>query len=193
VRWSVYILFALIACAFDASVGSILEIGSIRGCVLPSVVVFMALQAPRKLVVRAAMLAGLAADLFSPLILPEGGTLVVLGPNLLGFALGGLVVAPLRALLSRQNPLSAPVATLSFSLFAGLATGAVWVLRSAIWGSVPPWWPESGGHEALRVLLGAIGDAAVALPALWLLGKSRPLWGFLTTTKVSPGIARQSA
>jgi hypothetical protein len=192
-RWSVYVLFALVACAFDASVGSILEVGSIRGCLLPSVVVFMALQAPRKQVVRAAMLAGFAADLFSPLILPEGGTLVLPGPHVLGFALGGLVVAPLRALLSRQNPLSSPVATLVFTLFAGVATSAVWVLRSVLWGSVPPWWPESGGQEAFRVMLTAFGDAIVAIPAFWFLGKSRPLWGFLTTTKVSPGIARQSA
>ncbi len=190
-RWSVYILCVLLACTLDASVGSVFEVGGVRAQLLPAAVVFMCINAPRRVTLRAAMVAGLAADLFAPTILSDGSTLVVPGPRVLGFALGALAVVPLRGLLYRQNPLSAPVATMIFTLLASLAFIAAWILRALLLDTSAPWWPGSAGGELALRLGGALGDGLMAVPAFWLLNKMRPLFGFTTATRVAPGAARQ--
>jgi hypothetical protein len=192
-RWSIYILAVLLAAAFDASFGSVLSIGSMRGQALPAVVVFALLSAPRRVGVRLAMAAGLVADLLAPVALPSEAALVVPGPRILGFALGALAVIPLRGLLYRQNPLSGAAATFVFSLLSAVGFVFLWSVRSLVLDGGAPWWPGSGAGEVLLRLLGAVGDAVVALPVLWLLGKTRPLWGFASTTRVSPGMARQGS
>lgn len=191
-RWSVYLVAVLVAAAFDASFGSVLSIGALRGQALPAVVVFALLSAPRKLGVRIAMAAGLVADLLAPVALSSQTVLVVPGPRILGFALGALAVVQLRSLLYRQNPLAGSAATFVFSLLAAVVFVFVFSARSLLLDGGAPWWPGSGAGEVWLRFLGAIGDAIVALPALWLLGKTRPLWGFTTATRVSPGLARQS-
>jgi hypothetical protein len=191
VRWSVFIIIVLFTCALDASLGAVFEIGGIRGQLLPAVVVFMCLAAPKRIAVRAAMLAGLAADLFAPMVLADGTLLVVPGPRVLAFALGALAVVPLRGLLYRQNPLSSSAATFLFSLLVGIVWVFLWIIRSVILSSSAPWWPATGASEVFLRVFAAVGDAALALPVCWLLEKSRPLWGFRVTMRVSPGAARQ--
>lgn len=190
-RWAVYIVCVLVAAAFDASFGSVLAIGPVRGTLLPSVVVFVLLSAPRRIGVRAAMAAGLVADLFAPVVLASEQVLVLPGPRVLGFALGALAVLPLRSLLYRQNPLSGGVAVLVFSLLSAVAFVFLWSARALLLDGGAPWWPGSGAGEVWLRMFGACGDALVALPAIWLLGKTRELWGFAATSRVAPGIARQ--
>lgn len=192
-RWSVYAVAILIAASLDASVGSLFAVGELRGQFLPAVVVFALLAAPRKLGVRIAMLGGLVADLLSPVVLPTQEVLIVPGPRALGFALGALAVIQLRSLLYRQNPLAGSAATFVFSLLAAVAFVFIFSIRSLVLDGGAPWWPGSGAGEVWRRFLGAIGDGILALPTLWLLGKTRSIWAFTTATRVSPGLARQSA
>ena len=191
-RWSIYIVAVLLAAALDASFGSVLAIGELRGQFLPAVVVFALLAAPRKIGVRLAMLAGLVADLLAPVVLDSQEVLVVPGPRVLAFALGALAVIQLRSLLYRQNPLAGAAATLAFSLLAAVAFVFLFSMRALFLDGGAPWWPGSGAGEVWRRFLGAIGDALLALPVLWLLGKTRLLWAFTTSTRVTPGLARQS-
>jgi hypothetical protein len=201
VRWSVYIVAVLVAAAFDASFGAVLAVGDLRGHLLPAVVVFALLAAPRRVGVRLAMLAGLVADLLAPIVVAQaaavdGGAetaelLVVPGPRVLGFAFGALAVVPLRGLLSRQNPLSSAAATLVFSMLAAVVFVAIHIVRGWILDGGTPWWPGTGSAEVLRRALGAAGDAILALPAMWVLARTRPWWGFTVMTRVSPGLARQ--
>jgi hypothetical protein len=190
-RWSIYIVAVLLAAALDASFGSVLAIGELRGQFLPAVAVFALLSAPRKIGVRLAMLAGLVADLLAPVVLDSQEVLVVPGPRVLAFALGALAVIQLRNLLYRQNPLAGAAATLAFSLLAAVAFVFLFSMRALFLDGGAPWWPGSGAGEVWRRFLGAVGDAVVALPTLWLLGKTRPLWAFASSTRVSPGLARQ--
>jgi cell shape-determining protein MreD len=191
-RWSVYAVAILIAASLDASVGSLFAVGELRGQFLPAVVVFALLAAPRKFGVRIAMLGGLVADLLSPVVLPTQEVLIVPGPRALGFALGALAVIQLRSLLYRQNPLAGSAATFVFSLLAAVVFVFVFSIRSLVLDGCAPWWPGSGSGEVWRRFLGAIGDGILALPTLWLLGKTRSIWAFTTATRVSPGLARQS-
>jgi hypothetical protein len=192
-RWSVYLVALLGAAAFDASFGGIIGVGDLRGHLVPAVVVFALLSAPRKMGVRLALLGGLVADLLSPIVLPSQEVLVVPGPRALGFALGALAVLELRGLLYRQNPLAGAAATLVFSLLTAVTFVFLFSVRALFLDGGTPWWPGSGAGEAWRRTLGALGDALVAIPALWLLGKTRPLWAFATATRVTPGLARQGA
>lgn len=190
-RWTVFLAAVLLAAALDASLGGLFVVGEVRPRLLPAVVVFALLSMPRKGTVRAAMLAGLVADLLSPGVLEQGGSLVVIGPNTLGFALGALAVVPLRTLLYRRNPLSGVFATVVFSLLASVAAIALWALRARLLGTTPPWWPGTGAGEAWLRLMGALGDGMLALGVLWLLERTKPLWDFAVATKLAPGAARE--
>lgn len=193
-RWSVFILFALVALAIDASLGAILSIGDAQPRFLPSVVVFALLSAPRMHAVRIAMLAGLLADLLSPTLRTDGTQLVVIGPWTLGFALGALAVVPLRSLLYHRNPISSGFATLVFSLLASVVFVAIWTLRLLLLrDESPSWWPGTGGGEVWHQAKVALANGVVAIPAVWLLDKTRVLWGFSTAKRVVPGAAREAA
>lgn len=190
-NWLVYLVALLVALAFDASVGGVLAFGETRPQVLPGVVVFALLSAPRRTAVRAAMLAGLLADLLAPMVAEDGSMLAVPGPRVLGFALGALAVLQLRSLLYRKNPLSGAVTTFAFSLLAAVVFVAVWTLRGAVTGGGAPWWPTTGAMEMWGRFLGALADAGLAIPVLWLLEKTRSLWDFAVVTRLSVGAARE--
>lgn len=190
-RWSVHFLAVLLAAALDAGLGGLFTIGDFRASILPAVVVFVCLSAPKRIALRAAMAGGLAADLFSPTILADGSTLVVPGPWTLAFALGASAVLPLRGLLYRQNPVSNGAAVVVFSAFAALGWISVAIVRSAAIDAPVPWWPASSLSELLVQLLNAVADGVLALPVFWMLVRTKPIWGFETKTKLTPGVARE--
>lgn len=192
-RWSIYILAVLLAVAADSSVGGILKVGDAQPRFLPCVVVFALLSAPRVHAVRLAMLAGLIADLLSPSLRADGSQLVVIGPWTLGFALGALAILPLRSLLYHRNPISSGFATLVFSLLASVAFVAVWVLRLKLIGDdSPSWWPGTGAGEVWQQSKVALANALIAVPTVWLLNRTRGIWGFSTAKRVVPGAAREA-
>jgi cell shape-determining protein MreD len=193
-RWAIFVLFALIGVAIDASLGGILKIGEAQPRFLPCVVVFAILSAPRQHAVRLALLAGLVADLLSPVLRSDGTQLVVIGPWTLGFALGALAVVPLRTLLYHRNPISSGFATMVFSLLAAIVFVATWVIRTLLLrDDTPPWWPGTGAGEVWRQAKVALANGAIAIPTVWLLERTRPLWGFSTAKRVIPGAARDLA
>lgn len=192
-RWSIYILAVFVAVAADSSIGGILKIASAQPRFLPCVVVFALLSAPRMHAIRLAMLAGLVADLLSPSLRSDGSQLVVIGPWTLGFALGAMAVLPLRSLLYHRNPISSGFAVLLFSLLASIVFVAVWIVRLKVVGDdSPSWWPGTGASEVWHQGKGALANAAVAIPAVWVLNRTRGIWGFSTAKRVVPGAAREA-
>lgn len=191
-RWSIYLVFLLVALAFDASVGGVLRIASVQPRIVPATVVFALFAAPRLHAVRIAFLAGLLCDLLSPSVRSDGTQLVVIGPWTLGFALGALAVVPLRSLLYHRNPFSGGFAVIVFSLLASVVFVAIWSARILFLSDeLPAWWPGSGAAELWRQAKSSFANGVIAIPALWILGKSRALWGFSTAKRVVPGAARE--
>lgn len=190
-NWTVYLIAVLVALAFDASLGGLLEFGSSHPQLLPAVVVFALLSVPRRIALRAAMLAGLLADLLAPMVGEDGSLVAVPGPRVLGYALGALAVLQLRGLLYRRNPLSSAVTTFVFSLLAAVAFVALWTLRGSLLGGGAPWWPSTGASEMWGRFLGAIAEGLLAIPVLWLLEKTRPMWDFAMVTRLAVGAARE--
>lgn len=190
-NWLVYLLAVLLAAALDASFTPVFEVGGVRPQLLPAVVVFTLLAAPRRIGVRAAMLAGLVADFLTPELDADGSLLYLPGPRVLAFAFGALVALPLRGLLYRRNPLSGAAAVFAFSLASGLAFVAVWTVRAHLVDGSAPWWPGSGAGEVWQRTLAALLGAALAVPTLWLLEKTRSAWGFIEVPRLAFGPARE--
>ena len=68
----------------------------------------------------------------------------------------------------------------------------IWTVRAGILrDESPSWWPGSGGGEVWHQAKVALANGIVAVPAIWLLDKTRPLWGFSTAKRVVPGAARE--
>lgn len=190
-RWTVFLVAVLVAAAIDTGFGRILEFGGVQPHVLPAVVVFTLFAIPRRLALRAAVLAGLVADLLAPVVVSDGTVLVVPGPRVLGFAFGALALLQLRSLLYRRNPLAGAFATLVFGAAVAVTYGFAWSLRSLVLGTSAPWWPATGASEAMHGLLVALADAALSVPLLWFLERTRPVWGFVSNTRVTTGLARE--
>ena len=191
-RWSVFILATLVALAFDASLGTILRIGESQPRLVLCVVVFALLSAPRVHAMRIAFLAGLLTDLLAPVIRPDGTQLVVIGPWTLGFALGALAVVPLRSLLYHRNPISSAFATGVFAVLSAVVFVSVWVLRMLVLGDeTPSWWPGTNAGEVVRQAKSALASGALAVPAIWVLERTRGVWGFSTAKRVIPAVSRE--
>jgi hypothetical protein len=191
-RWSIYLLACLIALAFDASVGGILRIGEAQPRLVLAVVVFALLSAPRIHALRVAFLAGFLTDLLAPAIRPDGTQLVVIGPWTLGFALGALAVVPLRSLLYHRNPIASGFATAVFGTLAAVVFVAIWVLRMMLLkDETPAWWPGTNAGETTRQVKSAIASGALAVPAIWLLERTKGIWAFSTAKRVIPAVSRE--
>ena len=190
-RWTVFLVAVLVAAAIDTGFGRILEFGGVQPHVLPSIVVFTLFAIPRRLALRAAVVAGLVADLLAPVVLSDGTILVLPGPRVLGFAFGALALLQLRSLLYRQNPLAGAFATFVFGAAVAVTYGFAWSLRALLFGTSAPWWPSSGASASLHGLLVALADGALSIPLLWFLQLTRPIWGFVSNTRVTTGLARE--
>lgn len=191
-RWSVFILACLVGLAFDASLGSILRIGEAQPKLVLAVVVFALLSAPKVHALRIAFLAGFLSDLLAPAVRPDGTQLVVIGPWTLGFGLGALAVVPLRSLLHHRNPVASGFATAVFGTLAAVVFVFVWVLRMLLLrDETPSWWPGTNAGEVVRQTKAAFASGLLAVPAIWLLERTKGLWAFSTAKRVIPAVSRE--
>ena len=178
-RWWVFVLFTVLAVGLDNGFGSVFTLRgawflapSFAGCL----VAFIALSAPAPTVVWAGWFVGLLIDL-SPGLGEAVGSLHVIGPHALGFALGAWLVLTLRIYVFRRRVLT--VAMLTFAVV--WAAGVVQVLL----GIVRFWLPWAGGELVpfgIGELLHATGNAAysalLAIPVGWMLIQSISIWRF---------------
>jgi hypothetical protein len=99
----------------------------------------------------------------------------------------------MRSLLYHRNPISSGFATFVFTLLAAVAFVFVWTVRALLLrDESPSWWPGTGGGEVWHQTKVALANGVVAVPTIWLLDKTRPLWGFSTAKRVVPGAAREA-
>jgi cell shape-determining protein MreD len=142
------------------------------------VVCFVAMFTPVGVTLWVALLAGLAVDLSGPRALEGGGTVWVLGPNALGFALGAYAVLQLRALLVRGNPLSVGILAFLAAVLAAVVATAVLFLRVQVEGmfDYSARLAFSAQGELIARLGSAVYTGVVAVPLTLML---RPLMGLL--------------
>lgn len=134
---------------------------------------FVAMSAPRATVFWTAAALGVCLDLLFRLPMREAtGTITMVGPHALAYALSAQLILSMRALMMRRNPL-----TLGFLAFAGcllalLVLNGIYAIRAA--AGAPIAW------EAKRQLVAATGSALyTGLLALVLAFVLLPLTGAL--------------
>ncbi|HMN95912.1 MAG TPA: hypothetical protein PKC43_09980 [Phycisphaerales bacterium] len=177
-RWSVFLVAALLVTALDGSLMGLFSVGGTAPSLAPLLVVFVAMHAPRPTAMWAGMLVGLLADLSTPLVDGTLRPIHLIGPAALGYLFAVNLVLPLRSMVLRRNPLTLVVLVALASFGCGLVITAIWTARSLLGESIDPFGGRSAAGElALVSLRGALSGAA-ALPMGWLLMKSAPIWGF---------------
>lgn len=180
VRWPVFAIFTYFVLALDAGLKDLLGIGSdgIGPGFMLIFMVFVASMAQRNAVLWASLLIGLLVDL--SLEYPIGnGVSVIVGPNALGYLLGGILAYELRSMIYRRHPLTMPLLTLAAGLTAQVVAVFIISFRHLLANWIPAYALEwSTTDELVNRFLMILYSALIALPLGWLLTRLAPLFGF---------------
>ena len=107
-NWFVFAIITWISFGLELALTPVLDAGS--SGVHPSMVIplmaFIALYAPRKQALWAAIVLGVLMDLLAPMPRIDGGSVVIIGPYALGYLLGAHFILAIRGMLIRRNPLT---------------------------------------------------------------------------------------
>ena len=178
-RWLVFVIAAFMAVAagfrfqqYLHPSGAWFLTPSFAACLLA----FVALLGPPVVVVWAAWILGMLADL-SPGLGESGGGLHVIGPHALGYPLGAWLVLNFRTWMFRRRVTTVAMLTFVCVLAAGVVQIVIGILRY--------WLPWAGGElvpfglgEILHECGNAGYSAILAIPVGWLLLQTLPLWRF---------------
>jgi rod shape-determining protein MreD len=114
---------------------------------------FIAMTAPRPVVLWAAVALGLLLDLVFEVPLKQAGSnLTMIGPHALAYALGAQLIVVLRGIMIRRNPLTLGFLSLVGALVANLVLWTIFSLRSV--AGAPLVW------ETKHQIVAALGSAA---------------------------------
>ncbi len=145
-----------------------------RPMLLLILLVFIGLQAPAMAVAWSAVVLGLLADIM--LQQHEPG---LIGPWALGFLAAGYALVQLRNLLFRDSMFTIAIMTLVAGVFALLVATTLHALRQNIgFLGNDPVEGFSAAEQLYRGFIAMLYTGLVAVPAGYLLLKSKELWGF---------------
>ncbi len=175
-NWLAFALVAWVAFGLELGLQSTLQLETLRGA--PSVVfivcVYVALHAPTRLALWAALVLGLVLDLLTETPTRSGGTAVVAGPYALGYVLATQLVLSLRGLINKRNPLSYSLLALLGSLVVHAVYLALFQLR-ALYDPGVEW---SAAAQVKSRAGASMYTALVALPLSVLLVRLDSFLGF---------------
>lgn len=172
-------LVALAVClSLDMSFLDLVEMGGVHPSVTATLLVFVALFAPRQTALWAALGTGLLLDMVSPVADAAGRPFHLPGPYALGYVFGTQLVLLLRSMVFRRNPIAVGILTLPYLIAVGLAFMAVWSVRGLMPDSAVPWQGEPVTGELLRWLGRAVYSGLFGIPFGWLLLTTWPIWRF---------------
>jgi hypothetical protein len=132
VNWLAFAVAAWICLGLDAGLAPLLSPG--MGRIAPSfvvpLVVFVALHAPPRTVLWAALLLGLLTDLTNPLVRADTGeALWVLGPNALGTMLAAQLVLAMRGMVLKRRLVTMIVLSILAAAVASVVVVAIFAVR----------------------------------------------------------------
>ena len=174
----VFVIALFFCVSLDSSLMPVISIGGFSPSTTATLVVFVALFAPRSVALWAGLAAGLLMDLSIPAAAAGDRSLVVPGPYAIGFVFGTQLVLLLRSMVFRRNPIAVGLLTTPFLIAVSLAWMAIWLIRGLDADSILPW---AGGHalsELFSRLVWAVMSGAVGIGTGWLLLFSWPVWRF---------------
>ena len=174
----IFFLALFFCVSLDSGLMPVISFFQLSPSTTATLVVFVALFAPRSTALWAGMAAGLLMDLSIPAAAAGDQSLIVPGPYAIGFLFGTQLVLLLRSMVFRRNPIAVGLLTTPFLIAVSLAWMAIWLVRGLDPESILPW---SGGHAGTQILsrLGwALQSGVVGIAVGWLLLFSWPIWRF---------------
>jgi len=177
-NWFVFALIAWVCFGLELALLPVFDAGS-RG-VHPSMVipllVFVAINAPRKPTLWAAIILGVVMDLLSPMPAVDGGTITIIGPHALGYLLGAHLVLTVRGMLIRRNPLTMVVMSMFVMLVAQVVFVSIFTARDLVSDQLI--WDAS--EQLTQRLFSSLYTGISALLLSFVLFALGPVFGFHT-------------
>jgi len=181
-RALIVIIATIIAMAFDSSFGGVFtlrSIGSITPLAMPCLLVFIALFAPKTIVLVLSIVLGVLVDL-SPGQGHLTGGIHLIGPHALGYLVTVLFVLKIRVVVFRRRVLTIAVLATGSVIVTGSVYAFVMLARGVLYWNPPA---SGGGIEAFAKLLGtAIYTGLLAVPLGWCMLATIGMWRFQSPT-----------
>ena len=177
-NWAIFSILAYLGFALQLLADPFWSIGDpdvyqYSPVLLLILLVFIGLQAPAMAVAWSAVILGLLVDIAPPQ--NESG---LIGPWALGFLAAGYALVQLRNLLFRDSMFTIAIMTLIAGVFAMLVATTLHVMRGVPLLGNDPVVGFSAAEQLYRGFITLLYTAAVAVPAGYLLLKTRSWWGF---------------
>lgn len=176
-NWLAFALLAWLALGMQLGLAPLLSpgSGSVSGSFVIPVLVYVALHAPSRTAVWAALVLGVLIDLTSPMPRGDGGEAYVLGPHAIGcFAAAHFTLAA-RGLVIKRNPIAFTVLCVLAAAVAAVIAVAFFTARSLYPGDPIAW---SAGSELLTRLGSALFTGLFALVLTLPFALLTPFMGF---------------
>lgn len=173
-NWLAFVLVTYLVLALEVGLRTLLMVGGVSPSFLLVLLVVVGLQASPLTTGFVALLLGALADLTAHGV--PGGA--VLGPNVLGFLLGGYALVHLRGLLFRESVVTLAIMTLTAGALVQLLVVALLLLRQ--WWfrhtveAIPHWSTADQLFTRFWLLL---YSAVLSVPLGWLLLRLRSFLG----------------
>lgn len=183
-RWTVFIIVALLFLVLETSFRAVLRLESVSPSFMAALLVYLSLFAPRQIALWCSLILGVLMDLVMPLQQPNNLQVYLIGPYALGYVGACFMLLQVRSMVFRRRLLTYCIMTAAAMTLVALVTVALFAVRSWLpWADAYyPIEPSALG-ELGRRLGTAVYSAALAVPLGWLLLQTTRLWGF---TQVAP-------
>ena len=175
-NWFVFAFVTWILFGLELALIPILDAGN--GSVHPSMIIplmtFVALYAPRKQALWAAIALGLIMDLLAPMAQTDGGSVYILGPYALGYLFACHFILVIRGSLIRRNPMTMVIISIAASFIAQIVVIAIFTARNI--GTNPLLW--DAGDELVQRSFSSLYTGLSALALSIIFFALAPTFGF---------------
>ena len=177
-NWLVLALFTYALVAIEMGMQPVIGLPVSMGGMAPSLLlvlgVYITLMSRPAVSLWIMLLLGGLVDVMSSTV--PGGP--VLGPNALGFLIGGVAVLQMRGFVFRESVLAMAMMVFVCGVLASLVTIFLLKVRGFSWLTNQPIEGWHSAEQMYRNFMMLIYTTAVSLPLGFCLMKSTPLWGF---------------
>lgn len=175
-NWFVLLFIAWVGLGLEMALAPVFDAGAlgVHPSTMIPILVFVALYAPRRHVLWAAVVLGLSRDLLTPLTHENGGPVHLVGPYVLGSLLCVQFVLSVRGMVIRRNPLTIGVLSVLGAIVAEILVVAIVTVRvmagdHLVWGA---------SDELVARLLSSLYTGLMGLVLSFIFFALTPAFGF---------------
>ena len=175
-NWLVFAGFAYVSVALQSGLTPVWTVAGTTPNLLLILAVFVGVSAGRTTVLWACLVLGLLLDLLPA---PLSGQGVVLGPQAVGYLVGGYAVLQLRGMMFRDSVPSIVLMVLVAGGFAALVECLIYAFRGLPWLAGEPVAADwTATRQLWRRCEELIYTAVLSVPVGLVLRSTRKVWGF---------------